>query len=110
VRRPAFMPHLSGFEVHALQIAADRIDLQVVASQPRAPCPVCQRPSARVHSRYERHIADLPWSGTPLIHSGVDRLSGPRSAMSSPACGCSFNDLRPASTLTFWTAGWVTRP
>jgi transposase len=24
---------------------------------------VCQRPAARVHSRYERHIADLPWSG-----------------------------------------------
>jgi transposase len=63
VRSPAFMPHLSGFEVHALQLAADQIDLQVVASQPRAPCPVCQRPSARVHSRYERHLADSPWSG-----------------------------------------------
>ena len=63
MRSPAFMPHLSGFEVYALQIAADRIELQVVASQPRASCPACQRASARVHSRYERRSADLPWSG-----------------------------------------------
>jgi hypothetical protein len=39
VRNPAFTPQLSGFELHALQIAADQIDLQVIASQPRGACP-----------------------------------------------------------------------
>src|SRR5689334_8299902 len=26
-------------------------------------CPVCQRPSSSIHSRYQRCLADLPWEG-----------------------------------------------
>ena len=29
-------------------------------------CPTCQVFSTRVHSRYHRHIADLPWAGYPV--------------------------------------------
>nr|WP_244442550.1 ISL3 family transposase [Azospirillum lipoferum] len=29
----------------------------------RAACPLCHCPSARVHSRYSRHLGDLPWQG-----------------------------------------------
>lgn len=29
----------------------------------KAACPLCRRPSARVHSRYSRHLGDLPWQG-----------------------------------------------
>ncbi len=32
----------------------------------QADCPVCDHPSARVHSHYVRQIADLPWHGVPL--------------------------------------------
>ena len=29
-------------------------------------CPSCREPSRRIHSRYKRHLADLPWEGVPL--------------------------------------------
>ncbi len=29
-------------------------------------CPVCGRPSRRVHSYYTRTVADLPWGGVPV--------------------------------------------
>jgi ribosome-binding protein aMBF1 (putative translation factor) len=37
----------------------------VVASAPRTepPCRVCGCSARRVHGRYERHVADLPWHG-----------------------------------------------
>jgi len=31
-----------------------------------APCPKCHQPSSRVHSRYERTVADLPWQGVTV--------------------------------------------
>lgn len=29
----------------------------------KASCPLCQQPSSRRHSRYQRTLADLPWNG-----------------------------------------------
>jgi len=39
------------------------ITLIVTTIQPRASCPRCQQFSTRVHSRYVRTVADLPWLG-----------------------------------------------
>lgn len=36
------------------------------ATRAGAECPRCHRPSARVHSYYTRHIADLPWHGVAV--------------------------------------------
>lgn len=58
----AFAPHLNGFDVEVMRADGDHVELRVVATRPRAACPVCHQPSSRVHSRYERHVADLPWS------------------------------------------------
>ena len=30
--------------------------------RPRVPCPLCATPARRIHSRYERTLADLPWA------------------------------------------------
>ncbi|WP_157985964.1 ISL3 family transposase [Teichococcus vastitatis] len=39
----------------------------VVAPRDRAvACPDCGAPSAVVHSRYDRHLQDLPWQGRPV--------------------------------------------
>jgi transposase len=35
--------------------------LQVTAIAPHAPCPLCHTPATRVHSRYHRALADVPW-------------------------------------------------
>lgn len=29
-------------------------------------CPVCRRRSTKIHSRYRRHLRDLPWQGIPV--------------------------------------------
>jgi transposase len=39
------------------------IALIVNTVAPRATCPRCQSRSSRVHSRYIRRVADLPWHG-----------------------------------------------
>ena len=38
-------------------------------------CPVCGKQSGRVHSRYTRTLADLPWQGVPVtVHLHVRRF------------------------------------
>ncbi len=41
------------------------IEIELRAHQPSCPCPSCGQHSSRVHSRYRRKIADLPWAGLP---------------------------------------------
>jgi hypothetical protein len=45
------------------------ITLVARASSWVAPCPACGTRSARVHSRYTRTLADLPWQGIPRNRS-----------------------------------------
>jgi transposase len=52
-------------------IRADvRADANIIlvakTSASTARCPVCGKQSARVHSRYTRTLADLPWQGVPV--------------------------------------------
>ena len=49
----------------------------VIASpqEPYPRCPTCDYPARRVHSRYRRTIADLPWRGAPVrFHVQVKKL------------------------------------
>jgi transposase len=41
--------------------AAAQITLDVTSTHACVPCPLCQRQTTRVHSRYTRTVADLPW-------------------------------------------------
>jgi transposase len=51
-----------------LELSADTssITATVTTSATTAPCPVCHRSSAHVHSRSTRHLADLPWQGVAM--------------------------------------------
>jgi hypothetical protein len=42
---------------------SSRSVLEMHATSPSAPCPLCDQPSARLHSHYSRRLADLPWHG-----------------------------------------------
>jgi transposase len=42
------------------------ITLVVSGAQAIVNCPSCQRVTSKVHSRYERAAADLPWEGIPV--------------------------------------------
>jgi transposase len=39
-----------------------QITLGLTSTSPRGRCPSCAQPSERVHSRYQRTLADLPWA------------------------------------------------
>ncbi len=60
-------------------------DCLTIVARPRLPistCPSCHTPSSRVHSRYERHLADLPWQGRPV----TVRIQARRFLCAEPAC------------------------
>ncbi len=48
-------------ETWTLEPAQSAITINLRARQTTARCPLCGRRSKRVHSRYERTLADLPW-------------------------------------------------
>jgi transposase len=48
--------------VAALLLGEDGVTLRAVSEATDVRCPVCGEPSDRVHSRYERTLADLPWA------------------------------------------------
>src|ERR1019366_5854256 len=53
-------------QVERLIAKADHITLVVRVVRPVVPCPRCARRSRRIHSYYERWLADLPWNGIPV--------------------------------------------
>src|SRR5450759_493231 len=52
-----------GFVADSEMDIDDEIVLTVRAKGIFAPCPICEAPSRRIHSRYIRHVSDLPASG-----------------------------------------------
>jgi transposase len=55
----ATLLHMEACEVDE---TAAQITLRVRAMQTRVPCPLCATPARRIHSDYERTLADLPWA------------------------------------------------
>jgi transposase len=49
-------------EACAIDDATAQITLHVRSTQATAPCPLCTTPAHRIHSHYERTLADLPWA------------------------------------------------
>src|SRR5215208_6976066 len=48
--------------VDALLLGKDGVTIRAVSEADDVRCPICGEPSDRVHSRYERTVADLPWA------------------------------------------------
>jgi transposase len=66
------LPDASCLELEYSAAEQQLITLVVKTTPKRAHCPSCQSPSQRVHSRYRRTLADLPWQGIRvrwLLHS-----------------------------------------
>ena len=52
--------------IESLSVDAHGIVIHARARRERIPCPECGRPATRVHSRYDRTLADLPWHDTAV--------------------------------------------
>lgn len=59
-------PHLIGFHLDEIRQSDGQLTLIATAVRKTSRCPLCYRRSRRVHSHYQRRIADLPVSGTPV--------------------------------------------
>src|SRR3954468_6443358 len=55
-----------GLVVEQVLPEPDRVTVVARSRLPTAACPDCHASSSRVHSRYERRLADLPWQGRPV--------------------------------------------
>jgi transposase len=52
--------------VEALLLEDGRVTIRAVSGATGVRCPVCGEPTDRVHSRYARTLADLPWAGVAV--------------------------------------------
>jgi transposase len=61
------LPHLAGVIVEDAVLAGGRVQIRARPGAGDAACPRCEVSSSRVHSRYERRLADAPVGGWPLV-------------------------------------------
>jgi transposase len=61
---PCLLPDTTTLSLAACHVdtAAAQITLTVRSTQVSVPCPLCATPARRIHSRYTRTLADLPWA------------------------------------------------
>jgi transposase len=71
-----------GLVVEQVLPEPDRVTVVARSRLPTSACPGCDAPSSRVHSRYERRLADLPWQGRPV----AIRIRARRFLCIEPAC------------------------
>ncbi len=70
-----FFPQMTGVRVDRVWRAGATLHLQVATTRRWARCPLCQRRSTHLHSRYERTLADLPCGGERVVlHLHVRRF------------------------------------
>jgi len=56
----------AGLAVVGVVSTANHVVITSSPHQPSAACPTCAQVSQRLHSRYQRTLADLPWQGRPV--------------------------------------------
>jgi len=56
----------AGLTVDQVLPISDNVIIQTSPCHASAPCPTCAQLSGRLHSRYQRTLADLPWQGRPV--------------------------------------------
>jgi transposase len=62
-----FLPLPAGLVIVSLSATETQLVVQAACRLPTACCPLCQRPSDRIHSHYGRTVADLPCAGRRVI-------------------------------------------
>ena len=63
----SFCPSAAELQVEQLGVEGDQIVITAAARRRSVRCPACGGRCVRVHSRYHRTLADLPWLGRAVI-------------------------------------------
>ena len=61
------LPPTRAVRLTEVSVEPEDVCFQLTTTAPAACCPRCAVPSSTVHSRYQRHLTDLPW-GTRPVH------------------------------------------
>jgi transposase len=61
------LPEPHQLRLDTLTMTTERITLDVTPSQAASSCPRCRGESTRVHSRYQRTVADFAWAHIPVV-------------------------------------------
>lgn len=64
---PELFPPDAELRITAVTVTPALLAFAATTTSPTASCPCCARPSDRVHSRYVRTVADLPWQGRRVV-------------------------------------------
>jgi len=76
------LPGPTRLRLTTLTTTTERIILDLTATQHAACCPTCASETTRIHSHYQRTVADLPWASLPVqLHLHVRRFM-----CDNPAC------------------------
>ncbi len=69
-------PNVPGLRLDQLDTTDTTVTVVLTNITPTAHCPQCSQPAWRVRSRYQRTLADLPWSGlTVTLHLSVRKFA-----------------------------------
>jgi transposase len=60
------LPDPSLIKLERFVSSPDAIIVVIKTKLPQASCSLCQQPSQKIHSRYVRRLADLPWQGVAI--------------------------------------------
>lgn len=55
------LPSVAGLQLTSIIYEDKRLTLSLISTHPTVHCPVCGCSSEKIHSRYHRRVADLPW-------------------------------------------------
>jgi transposase len=92
-----FLPLSDGLHIERVTASAHELLVQVLSSSPTACCPLCGEQAWRVHSRYRRHVADLPCVGQHVtLLLTVRKFFCPNPACPRQIFAEQFPDLVPA--------------
>jgi transposase len=58
-----------GFVIDLVGVLYECVTICIHSTAPAAVCPLCSKPTTRIHSRYRRTVADLPSAGRKLVLS-----------------------------------------
>jgi transposase len=57
----------AGIPIDSIDPSANELVIGVACAAPSMRCPECQQPSFRIHSHYQRTVADLPCAGRNVL-------------------------------------------
>lgn len=64
----------SGLEIMSCTKLEGRLYISLLSIQPSSACPLCGTAATRIHSRYQRRLADLPCAGQPVCFQLLVRI------------------------------------